>query len=1093
MADFKVFISGVTSEVGAAREKVAARLQELKLETKEQKDFTHGLYSDTTLKRLHDYIVDCAAVVCIIGKRSGDKPSPKASAPFARMLPEGFAEASYTQWEWLFALHYERPLLIFYASDDFKPDQLAPNGPDYFDLQEAYRDYLFKKLGRYRKPFSNVDQLCDEVLKVNWGALWITHGWSQEKAFAPFLKERSIFFFGRDWLFNDINAWRGDERHGERMFLVTGTPGIGKSAVVARFLGQKPCGSILAYHCFLHTEKDTTQLGGFVRNVAFQLAQNIRSYREILVRPDMKQTLRELDASPDEGPGQFFRNAIFGKLQTLEKPTEIADGPAWIVVDALDEAVAAGDPDYDKKRQQITGLIEAALKLLPPWLRIFATSRRDDLTERLGRMFENGRPFVRQIYLDDEKRMEDANMYRDYIAKRLEDGPQLSNDAMSHLINQSEGNFLYLKLVLDQIVAGAYGVKDIKALPRGLPFFYTQNFERLYPEPDEDELQNAVRPVLAALAVTRTPLTSECLARVTELPALKLRRVLERLEAYLPKPQGKYRLFHKSFADWLLDPETPRHYAIAETEGHALLARYCWNSFDALHERADEVTDLENDADWDYLIRYGIDHLLEAGSIAQAVRLLHFILIEKKWDEERISESSFKDVAPRVFTRWTLRALRECPAEEKPKIEPYDLEPLLEDFYQVEPLGPPIAILVREHPEAWKKDILQKFLDAGNYVLRYAISEVLAKVCTERKAAVTLDEIYDYLDHPDINLRELGVYTLRHLYGRDPGLMKLEYVERMGDSDTYAARSALGDLLLNLVFQKRFDIARVKSRVFWEPIWDHNRIDVWDLKAAVPFLAKEPLPEDADDGTRTAYANFQRTEEMRLALLDNPEIQDSAAIRGLVTDFFILGRNPDRISFAEEDLADSPHLTALMRLFFSHPLWNVAEVAASALEAMIQTDNGKQAIVFALFDDPYWRVRFGAVETAYQHAEVDRNALFGTAVKRFYRDENSRVRALCAENLIAYILERPTIRRKQLLKDFAEAIDAWIRDDDAWVLEHVFRLLNTLERDDKDFDCGTLFAPQMPYLLDGLPRSGWRDLSRAEFLTHIEAQQRKQH
>ena len=63
----------------------------------------------------------------------------------------------------------------------------------------------------------------------------------------------------------------------------------------------------------------------------------------------------------------------------------------------------------------------------------------------------------------------------------------------------------------------------------------------------------------------------------------------------------------------------------------------------------------------------------------------------------------------------------------------------------------------------------------------------------------------------------------------------------MGDSDTYAARSALGDLLLNLVFQKRFDIARVKSRVFWEPIWDHNRIDVWDLKAAVPFLASEPL------------------------------------------------------------------------------------------------------------------------------------------------------------------------------------------------------------------------------------------------------------
>lgn len=1088
--DFRVFISGVTGEFGQVREAIAAALRRRGMVVKEQKDFRPEPFSATTLKLLHDYIAICDAVVYMVGARSGDKPPRVSAAEFVHLLPRGIAEATYTQWEFYFARHFDRPMFVYVANPVYKPDKPAPTGADYPELQEAFRHYIFDKLDTYRLGFDSAKILCDHVERADWDSLRITKGWSQEKFFASFLKDRGHFFFGRDWLFSDITKWRGRSDHGERMMLVTGTPGIGKSSVVARFINQAPCGKILAYHCFMHTQKETAQLDGFVRDIASQLAQNLRSYREILVRPEMRQFVRELDSTDEEGPGNFFRNAIFGVLHKLEKPEHLGDGPAWIVVDAFDEAVDRADPEYDIKRQSIAILLEAALKLLPPWVRILATSRRDDLTERLGLLFENGRPLVHQIYLDDEKRPEDATMYRDYIAARLaEQRLQLTEDAGAHLVKQSEGNFLYLKLVLDQIVAGAYGIKEIKALPRGLPFFYTQNFERLYPASDKDGLKNEVRPVLAALALARTPLTAESLARVTALPADQLRHVLDRLKAYLPPTHGKYSIFHKSFADWLLDPNTPQRYAIAEVDGHKLLATYCWASFDALHGDAVDVTDFESDPDWDYLMRYGIDHMLQAGAVARAVRLLNFI--ETKWDEERVSESSFKDIAPRVFTRLTLRALDHCPAEEKPKIDAYDLAPLLRDFYQVEPLGPPIEILVRYHARDWK-DILREFMAAGNYVLRFAVSEVLAKVLAEglariaapRDAAVSLDEIYGYFDHPDINFRELGAYTLRHLYGDEPKRIKLEYIERMGDSDTYAARSALGDLLLNLAFQKRFDIAQVKSRVFWEPIWDHNRIDVWDLNAAAPFLAHAEAPSaGADVGTQAAFANFRRTATMQQALLDEPAIKEAAAIHGLVKDFFNLGRNPKRISRAQGHLEDSPYLTELMRLFFSHPLWNVAEVAASVLEAMIQNDRARQAIVFDLFDDPYWRVRFGAIETAYQHAEMDRNALFGAAVKRFHSDANSRVRALCAENLIAYILERPAVRRKQLLSDFREAIDAWIKDDDAWVLEHVFRLLTELARDGQDVN-GLLPTP-MPFLLDGL--GDWGSLRRDTFLTHIEA------
>jgi hypothetical protein len=1094
--DFHVFVSGVTSEFGKVRRRIATALRARGMIVKEQKNFRAEPLSTTTLKLLHDYIAICDAVVYVTGARSGAKPSSEEAAEFISMLPPGITQATYTQWEFFFGWHFNRPRFVYVANPAYRPDKPAASGRDYSGLQKAFQNYIFRKLGANRQGFNSAQQLCHHIERADWDSLRITKGWSQTKFFVPFLEDHGRHFVGRKWLFGDISQWRGEDGHGERMMLVTGTPGIGKSAVVAHFLNEKPSGRILAYHCFMHTDKETTQLDGFVRNIASQLAQNLPSYREILVRPEMKHFVEELDSSDEEGPGNFFRRAIFGILHDLKKPNDLGDGPAWIVVDALDEAVDGADPEYDSKRQSFYRLIEAALELLPPWLRILATSRRDDLTKQLGMLFEHGRPLIRQIHLDDEKRPEDATMYRNYIAERLsERGLQLSEVDSSRIVKQSEGNFLYLKLVLDDIVV-TNTVEEIKglikALPRGLPRIYTQYFERLYPVGDQDELQNEVRPVLATLAVARTPLAAECLVRVTKLQATRLRHVLERLNAYLPPSHEKYSIFHKSFADWLLDAKTPRHYAVDPVVGHKLLERYCWDSFEALRGDAADVTDLEGDSDWDYLVRHGIDHMLEAGAVAHAVRLLNFI--ETKWDEESVSDSSFKDIAPRVFTRLTLRALDDCPAEEKPKIDANALEPLLRDFYQVEPLGPPIEILVRYHGQEWKTSILQKFMDAGNYVLRFAVSEVLADVLLEapggmgstRDAPVTLDEVYGYFEHADINFRELGAYTVRHLYGREPKLIEHKYIERMADSDTYAGRSALGDLLLNLVFQKRFDIATLKSRLFWEPIWDHNRIDVWDLKAAVPFLANAERPPDgADAGTKAAFESFRRTAKMQRELLDEPAIEASAKIHRLVKDFFNLGRQPKRISRAQRQLEDSPHLAQLMRLFFSHPLWNVAEVAASVLQAMIQKDPGRQAIVFDLFDDPYWRVRFGAVETAYQHAETDRNALFGAAVKRFHSDANSRVRALCAENLIAYILERPAVRRKQLLGEFREAIDAWIRDDDAWVLEHVFRLLTKLAADDTD----TLLPTPMPYLLDGL--GDWDSLHRETFLTHIEARKRE--
>ena len=165
MPEFRVFLSAVTSEFGAARDAVANDLQARWLELRVQRSFRQEPGADTLLRLLHDYIKECDAVVCVIGARSGACPPPAAAAAFAHMLPPGISEASYTQWEFFFARAHKRPLSLYLAEPDYGPDE--PTGSDFPGLQEAFIEHI-KAEGLHRVPFSNRDQLRAEVLKDDW-------------------------------------------------------------------------------------------------------------------------------------------------------------------------------------------------------------------------------------------------------------------------------------------------------------------------------------------------------------------------------------------------------------------------------------------------------------------------------------------------------------------------------------------------------------------------------------------------------------------------------------------------------------------------------------------------------------------------------------------------------------------------------------------------------------------------------------------------------------------------------------------------------------------------------------------------------------
>jgi tetratricopeptide (TPR) repeat protein len=163
--DFSVFVSAVTSEFGKVRSTVASDLRSRGLSVKVQEDFRLDAGADTLLRKLHNYIHNCSAVVCIIGDRAGAGPTQIEAAPFLHLLPQGITQASYTQWEFFLARHFRRNLYL-YLAENYNPDGPA-SGTDDSNLQQAYVQHI-KKLGLDRQSFATDDGLGRKILREEW-------------------------------------------------------------------------------------------------------------------------------------------------------------------------------------------------------------------------------------------------------------------------------------------------------------------------------------------------------------------------------------------------------------------------------------------------------------------------------------------------------------------------------------------------------------------------------------------------------------------------------------------------------------------------------------------------------------------------------------------------------------------------------------------------------------------------------------------------------------------------------------------------------------------------------------------------------------
>jgi WD40 repeat protein len=233
-----------------------------------------------------------------------------------------------------------------------------------------------------------------------------------------------------------------------------------------------------------------------------------------------------------------------------------------LLVDALDEA------------QTYTGLtlpdLLCRLNDLPAGVRILATTRDDP---EVLKFFRSIKPF--DLIRDANPNVEDVRTYAAQRLTKLAAVEKSTRNAFAErLSNQASGVFLYAAMVLDELLERLPGeLPDLATypLPDGLSGVYHDFVVRKLGK-DEQRWFDLYEPLLGIIAVSQGDgLTAR---QLKDVMGKDVRAALRACKQYLSGqlPEGPFRPFHKSFADFLLEDEDNVDFHIDTASMHRRIA-----------------------------------------------------------------------------------------------------------------------------------------------------------------------------------------------------------------------------------------------------------------------------------------------------------------------------------------------------------------------------------------------------------------------------------------------------------------------------------------------------------------------------------------
>ena len=199
----------------------------------------------------------------------------------------------------------------------------------------------------------------------------------------------------REWAFAEILEWL-DHPTSPQLFWLMGGGGTGKSVLTAELL-DRVIHRTVAWHFCRHDNPAQSAPGSLLRSLAAMLAHRLPGYKEKL----------EATGVPGEAvddPAELFK-ALF-ETPLLVSKVHAPEKPLLVILDALDEL-----PKESQK--PLLAVIASQLSRLPPWLKLFVTSREEP---QIGKALSRFKP--KELRADEAKNRADVEVYLRTIARQ---------------------------------------------------------------------------------------------------------------------------------------------------------------------------------------------------------------------------------------------------------------------------------------------------------------------------------------------------------------------------------------------------------------------------------------------------------------------------------------------------------------------------------------------------------------------------------------------------------------------------------------------------------------------------------------------------
>jgi hypothetical protein len=373
-----------------------------------------------------------------------------------------------------------------------------------------------------------------------------------------------------------IDAWAANIDAPNILWL-NGYPGVGKSAIASSLVENWRSSGCLGSSFFFRRERANVMTPNALwRTVAYDLGRRYPVIRNHLVAA--------LNANEDllstSNPDALFRQLIHEILIASEGT--YSESPPIIVVDALDECGGVDGRHSDHRKALMRALKNWSS--LPGTFKLVVSSRVESDIERLFSTTAHQPLEVSAGQKVDSLSSMDIRRFLKYELQQIANqypllSPDWPGDQITDMLaDRAAGLFIWAKTVIKLLERGE-PLRTLRQILEGgggggMADLYSWILNVSFPNPSHEDIRD-FRSILGAIIYTKTPLDPASLAELLSIESSTMGYICNGLQSVLDLGNTA-RIYHQSFADFLLDPkECPQDFLIVQERENRNLSVSC--------------------------------------------------------------------------------------------------------------------------------------------------------------------------------------------------------------------------------------------------------------------------------------------------------------------------------------------------------------------------------------------------------------------------------------------------------------------------------------------------------------------------------------